>query len=356
MSGPAPGGFPWGDNRPTVPQRVTVSIAIAAVSAVLHYYRAAEWGGRSDFAPLWHAARLALAGQDPYQLIGPGKAVESVYNMYYPGTAFVFALPFSLIPSFHLASTVFVFVSAMLLAYGVTADGWHRLPIFPSIAYCTTVFIAQWSIIMTAALFLPAVAMIAASKPQSSIPAIASSTNPRTYQWAAGGTIALIAASLWLLPSWPASWLGMVRGSSDFVPAVSRFAGPAILLALFRWRRPEAWLILIAACLPQTWPPYNGLILMTVAATYREACFLSLVSSFSWAGWAWFFGEGLTPEQSQSQMSTVLNLSSYLPATLLVLLRPNQGTGPLWLSWLVGLRRQGPGGRGVQSSVPRKEA
>lgn len=334
--GPAPGGFPWGDNRPTRRQRFIVAFFIAGISATLQFFRAIENGGRSDFAPLWHAARLALGGQNPYELIGPGNVVESAWPVFYPATAFVVAAPFTLIPSFHFAASAFIFVSAFLLAWGITADGWHRLPIFPSIAYLTSATLAQWSILMTAMVFLPFLGFIAAAKPQGALPIIASAASPRTLKASIIGGIVLLAVSLIMLPTWPQDWLGLLGTTDNFIPPVMRFAGPLILLVMLRWRRPEAWLVLIAACMPQTWPPYNGLLLMTVALTYRETAMLSLVSSLSWIIWAWFV-DGLTLEQEKAQMSMILNLSSYLPATFLILRRPNTGPSPAWLAWILGL-------------------
>jgi hypothetical protein len=327
---PAQGGFPWGDNRPTRAQRIIVCAAIATISAALHFFRAIENRGLSDFTPLWRAARLMVAGGNPYELMGPGAVVHSQYPMYYPATAFVAALPFAAIPSFHLASTAFVFTSALLLAWGVTRDGWHRLPMFPSIAYLTCASLGQWSIIMTAAIYLPVVAGIACVKPQSSIPVLASSTDRNHWIAAIAGSAALLLVSFVLLPSWPAHWLGQVGKSADFAAPVTGFAGPAVLLCLLRWRRPEAWLVLVAACLPQTWPPYNGLILMTVAFTYREMATLSLVSSFSWVILA-LATSPVTKAEEQQYQSMVLILSSYIPATILILRRPNEGHGPLWL-------------------------
>jgi hypothetical protein len=332
-SKPAPGGFPWGQNRPTRVQRVAVSGLIAVISAALHFFRAIENRGLSDFTPLWRAARLMIAGANPYELMGPGAAVHSQYPMYYPATAFVAALPFAAIPSFHLASTAFVFVSALLLAWGVTRDGWHRLPMFPSIAYLTCASLGQWSIIMTAAVYLPVIAAIASIKPQSSIPVLASSTDRRHWIAAVAGSAVVLLASFVLLPSWPADWMSQVRKSADFTAPIKGFAGPAVLLCLLRWRRPEAWLVLVAASLPQTWPPYNGLILMTVAFTYREMATLSLVSSFSWVILALATSPATKAEEQQYQ-SIVLILSSYIPATILILRRPNEGRGPLWLNAL----------------------
>ena len=329
-SGPAPGGFPWGNNRPTGGQRIIVCGAIAAISAGLHFFRAIENKGLSDFTPLWRAARLLITGGNPYELMGPGAAIHSQYPMYYPATAFVAALPFAAIPSFHVASTAFVFTSAMLLAWGVTRDGWHRLPMFPSIAYLTCASLGQWSILMTAAIYLPFLAAIAWVKPQSSIPVLASSNDRRHWIAAVAGSGVLFGISLLLLPGWPSDWLSQIGKSADFTAPVKGFAGPAVLLCLLRWRRPEAWLVLVAACLPQTWPPYNGLMLMAVAFTYREMATLSLVSSFAWVILA-LVTSPATKAEEQYYQSIVLILSSYIPATILILRRPNEGAGPLWL-------------------------
>jgi hypothetical protein len=314
-------------------QRLLVSVVIASVSAVLHYFRAAEHGGRSDFAPLWQAARLALEGSNPYALIGHGNAVESAWPMFYPATAFVVSAPFTLIPSFHLASTTFVFVSALLLAWGATHDGWHRLPIFPSIAFLTSASLGQWSILMTAMVYLPWLGFLAAAKPQNAAPVVGSSPDGRVYRAAIIGGIAILALSFMMVPSWPRDWWSLLGKTDNFIAPVFRFGGPLILIVLFRWRRPEAWLVAIAACMPQTWPPYNGLILFTVARTYREFSLLSLVSSASWIVFAWF-ANGLSDAQERLWMSAILNLFGYMPAALMVLRRPNEGPAPLWLSWI----------------------
>lgn len=332
--GPAPGGFPWGDNRPTRNQRIVVTAIIAIVSATLHYFRGIENRGRSDFSPLWHAARLMFSGDNPYALIGPGNVIESSWPMFYPAPAFVAAAPFALIPSFAWASTAFVFVSVALLTWGVTRDGWHRLPMFPSIAFLTSATLAQWSIIMTAALYLPFLGFLVAAKPQSGLPVMSSARDRTTWYAAVAGGVVLVAVSFILLPGWVADWRALLATTDNFVAPVMRFAGPAILLVLLRWRRPESWLVAIAACMPQTWPPYNGLMLMTVARTYHEAAFLSLFSSFGWVTYAWF-ADNIPFERERVLMSGVLNLCAYLPAVLLILRRPNEGPSPLWLEWLL---------------------
>ena len=332
-------GFPWGDNSPTRRQRIIVALSIAGISAILHWFRAAEHGGRSDFTPLWHAGRLLLEGRNPYDLIGPGNVFESNWPIFYPATAFVAAIPFGAIP-FHSASALFVFLSVLLLAYGATADGWQRLPMFPSIAFLTSAQLAQWSLPMTAAMYIPVLGFLAAAKPQSALPVVGSSTDPRMYRAAIAGAVVLLVASFVLLPSWLTDWWGLLKTTGNFVPPVMRFGGFLILAVMLRWRRPEAWLVFLAACVPQTWLPYNGLILLTVAITYREACVLSLVSSAGWIFFSLWF-EGQSEMEKRSTMAAVLNVTGYLAATSMILLRPNEGNGPLWLQRLMK-RRSGP--------------
>jgi hypothetical protein len=317
---------------------VAVALLIACAAATLHFFRANLNDGWSDFTPLWQAARLMLTGDDPYLLIGPGKPFHSPYPMYYPATTFVSIAPFAVIPSFQWAGTAFVFVSSFLLAYGCTANGWQMLPIFPSVAFLTSATLAQWSIVFTAMVFIPALGFLAVAKPQSALPVVLSSERRLAFITAVAGGLMIFLVSVVLMPEWPREWWAMARSSPDFVPPLLRFAGFAIPLVLLRWRRPESWLVLLSACVPQTWPPYNGLVLMTVARTYREASFLSLFSSASWILFAWF-ADGLGEAHERSMMAAVLNIGGYLPATLLILRRPNTGAGPFPLAWILSRRR-----------------
>lgn len=296
----------------------------------MHYARAGEHGGYSDFSTVWFGARMLLDGHNPYLSIGPGKLVEMPSPPFYPAPAFVAAIPFTVVP-FRWASTAFVFMSTWLLAWGCTAESWHRLPIFPSVAFVTAVWFGQWSMLFTAAVFLPMLSFFAAAKPQASLPVIAGSSKWSSSWWAAVGALVLIGCSFILAPSWAQDWWALLKTTDHFVPPILQFGGPAISVVLLRWRRPEAWLVFVAACTPQTWYPYNGLILLVVAATYREASILSLVSS---AGWiiAFLVGDGgpRSPE-TRRIMSAMLVAACYLPAAIVVLRRPNSRQLPFWL-------------------------
>ena len=329
--------FPWGDNRPTRKQRIVVALLIASIAASMQYFVPAGGRSPSDFSPLWHGAKALLAGQDPYSLIGPEKAVNLPSAVNYPAPALLLVAPLTVFPEI-LAGTLFVFISSALLAFGATRAGWQLLPIFPSIVFMTSARIAQWSIIMTAVVFIPLLGFIGIAKPTAALPAIGSSTRRSTLVAAAAGFVVLVGISLAVLPSWPVRWMAVVQSADYFKPPILTFGGAAIALVMLRWRRDEAWLVFLAACMPQTWYPYNALILFAVARTYREACFLSLLSSAGWlVCYQYFVGE-FRSEETRFAMQNCLIAVGYLPAVLLVLGRPNVGTGPAWLAWLLSRR------------------
>ena len=185
---------------------------------------------------------------------------------------------------------------------------------------------------MTAAVFIPSIALIAAAKPQSSAAIVGSSPSRLALFASLVGGFVLIGFSFVLLPHWFAEWRHMVGTTNYFVAPIARTGGVAIALVLLRWRRSDAWLVMIAACLPQTWYPYNGLLLLVVAETYREACALSLFSSAVWMMVYLLIPGEMRTDQTRELWGTLLVASSYLPATLLVLRRPNEGPSPWWLA------------------------
>jgi hypothetical protein len=326
--------FPWGANRPTRVQRVLVALFIAIGAAAIHNAGPSTNGGLSDFSMLWYGARFLLAGRDPYALIGPHLTVDLPSRLFYPAPALVAVAPLTLL-QFEWAATIFVFVSAALLAFGATRNGWQLLPIFPSVAFMTSARLGQWSILMTASLFVPMLAFFAIAKPQGFLPVIASSEKRSTWIAALIGAIVLVAISLVLLPKWPMTWWRLLGTTDYFRPPIATIRGAAICLVLLRWRRAESWLVFSFACMPQTWYPYNGLILFAVARTFREASLLSLLSS---AGWFFAYGllaGGWRSEETRFAFQSMLIAFGYLPATLVVLRRPNVGPGPFWLDWLL---------------------
>jgi len=332
-------GLPWKLPHPTRDRRIAFAICAGLVAAALHYFRAGGHGGLSDFSLLWYGSKLLSEGRNPYELIGPHLPINLPSNLYYPAPALIGVMPLVLFPV-EVAGAVFVFISASLLAYAITADGWFRIPLLLSVSFFTAARLGQWSMLFTAAFFLPALGFFAIAKPQSSLPVLVASTTRRTLIFAIAGTIVLTAIAFLILPSWVSSWLGQVGSSEFFRAPILSIQGAFIALVLLRWRRAESWLVFSSACLPQTWYPYNALILMVVASTYREASALSLVASAGWlAAYALAPGDLRSPE-TQSMFRGVLIGLCYLPATILILRRDNSGPMPVWITAVRKLRHR----------------
>jgi hypothetical protein len=284
-----------------------------------HYAKFAN--ERSDFAQVLFGARALLHGGDPYVLAGPGLIYDLRWGAVYPATAYVSVIPFAPL-SDGVAAALFVALSTFVLAFGSTSGSWHRLPMFASIAFTSSVQLAQWSILTTAMLFLPILAIFAAVKPQSSLPVIAASRSPAAIRAMILGGVILLVVSLLMLPAWPVEWWRVIRAGEQLRPPIVRFGGPVILIVLLRWRRAEAWLVFLMACMPQTWGWYNVLTLLAIATTYREACVLSLVSSIGALAAVWFIRDSSSPA-SYPAWGAALVAFAYLPATIAVLRRPN---------------------------------
>lgn len=285
-----------------------------------------------DFSLVWFGARSLLQGVDPYPLVGPGLTFPLDYSLLYPATAFVAAMPLAVLPQ-AAAVTAFVWISTALLVYGMTADSWHRLPMLVSLTFMFNVTAAQWTILMTAAVYIPALCFFVLAKPQSGVPVVASASAPRAWIALAAGVLVLGALSLVLLPSWPREWFALVSARSGHMQApIFRLGGPLIALVLIRWRRREAWLVFTMACLPQTWDWYNVLPLLTVAATYREAYVLSLVSTVGGFIAVYLAMQIHSQEELLRLGGATMVVFAYLPAVAAVLRRTSETETPWWLS------------------------
>lgn len=302
-------------------------------AAVIVYRFATEPTYYGDFSLVWFGARSLLQGISPYPLVGPGLTFELDYSLLYPATAFVAAMPLAPLPQ-AAAVTAFVWISTALLVYGMTADSWHRLPILVSLTFLLNVTAAQWTILMTAAVYIPALCFFVLAKPQTGMPVVASASAPRAWIALAAGVLVLVAVSLLLLPSWPREWFALVSQRSGHMRApILRLGGPLIALVLIKWRRREAWLVFTMACMPQTWDWYNVLPLLTVAATYREAYVLSLVSTVGG-----FIAVYLALTiHSQNELlrlgGATMVVFAYLPAVVAVLRQQTETEMPWWLSY-----------------------
>lgn len=299
---------------------IAIGLAAAALNTFQLYYR---HGGHTDFGEIWYGARALLHDANPYVLVGPGKAFEHIWPLIYPATAMTLAIPLAVLTE-HWAAAVFVGVSAGLLSLAVTKDGWFRLPLFLSPSYAQAVLAAQWSPLMTAALATPVLSWIVVAKPTYVLPLVASVRSKRTMLIAAAGGTALTACAFAIRPTWVGEWFQAVRASAHTTMPILHPGGFFVLLALLKWRRADARLLVGMAAMPQTFYWYETLPLFLIPQTYRQSGVLALVSGAGFLLERWLYVHGNWPMTGRI-VGEIQVATMYLPSLMLVLARPNAG-------------------------------
>jgi hypothetical protein len=280
----------------------------------------------SDFDQVWAGAKALWEGKDPYVVVGPGREFGWRWPLYYPLPALVALAPLGLLPVI-AARAVFASISAGLLAWAVTRDGWSRLPVFISVSFLVTIELGQWSVLYAAAFFLPALGAIGIAKPNFAVPLVAGATRLRPMIWIVGGAVVLLIISQLLRPGWDVAWLANLRAAPHFKPHMLRPLGFLLLLAALRWRRPEARWLLALAVIPQAPSFYDQMLLTVVCLTSREALVFasSTVVLFFYVGFN-------TPQPDYESWGRLVGNGTlwicYFPALVMVLRRPNEGALP----------------------------
>lgn len=303
---------------------------IVGACAALLALRGVGVVGISDFDNWWYAARAMAQGGNPYSVVGPGHAFDWPYPMFYPLPALFVVLPFAILPV-GAAAAVFSGVSAFLLTCALLRDAPHRLAAVASYSFFFAVAISQWSPLLIAAALLPWLGALLVAKP--SIGLALWLYRPRWQSAAIGFVLVLI--SLGVRPGWPGEWLATLKAADHMAPPVAHLGGPLILLALLRWRRPEARLLIAMACIPHTTLLYEDLPLFLIPSSWRQSILLAVLTWTAQGVNVWLGPYGALIDQTKTG-GTVSVALCYLPCLLMVLSRPNVGTLPLWLDRSVG--------------------
>lgn len=317
--------------------RIAVAAFVAVVSAL--YVRAhglSQPSFVSDFDQVWAASRALLAGSDPYAEIGPEAPFKWKWPLYYPLPALLLTSPLAYLPVLH-ARMLFAGVSAGIFTWAVSTRGWNHWPIFLSITFYVSVDLVQWSPLLASAFFLPIVGAVVAAKPNFALP-IATAARTHTHVlWILAGTALLLAISFLARPDWLASWLGHLSAAPHFKAPVTRPFGFLLLLAVLKWRRPEARWLLGLSLIPQAPTFYDQLLLVAVCLTWRQT---AILAAGTWVLFFFVGAQGPQPDYAAwgSVVGNATIWSCYLPCLVMLLRRPNEGTLPVLLS-LPGWRR-----------------
>jgi hypothetical protein len=265
-----------------------------------------------DFQRSLRDARDLLAGRDPYRY-QPGP-----YAIPYPLPSALVAMAVAWMPDV-FAGSVFFGLSVMLLAFGILRSGeeW-RLAMLLSWSFVYALLWVQWTPLICALWFLPAVAVMVLIKPNIALPVLLSGEFGRVllarrWAWLIPPAIVLLASLVWY-PSWPMVWRTQLSTYQGILPPLFALPlGPMVLLSLVAWRDRRAWLIVGLALMPQRMV-YDQLPIMLAAGSRRE---LWVLIAASWINCAIFLrsnGWGDVPLGWQNFLIATL----YMPAVTMV--------------------------------------
>jgi len=312
-----------GATRPALLARIAIASALGLFAAAISWIATHRSGfGIPDFHWWWVGARALLDGQNPYEAVP--RVIGPAFHLYHPMPAILVAVPFALLRP-DVALSLFSALSTAILAFAVTRTSYARLPLFLSASFAHAAVMGQWSLLLTAALFLPWLAFLGAAKPNVGLALLGTSLS-----WRAALAMVLFAVvSLAAMPSWPREWLTQLPNSPYHFSPLRTPVGFLTLLALLRWRRPEARLLAVLGMVPQSPFVYEALPLFVIPRTRYQAYALVIGSDVALG--VYVLSRGIDQSRFFWINGVAVVVTMYLPALVMVLRRPNEGIIPSWL-------------------------
>ena len=299
--------------------RICFAVGVATLAAIYVLFR--RWDnadGPSDLTQVWIAARAWLAGGNPYEAVRMWG--DWPYPLLYPFPAALVLVPFTALPPW-LADALFAAVGTGLLAWGSTreADA-PKLVMFLSAPLLYALSLGQWSPLLVAATLVPSAGFVLVCKPTIGLALCAAYPQRRMLI----GCAVMLSVSVLLWPGWIAEWRSAIAQAPNAVAPITLPGGILALLALLKWRRPEARLLAVLACVPHTTLSYEALPLFLVPATWPEAAIVWLGTFVAHVG-----HRNFGPYASQLAWVQASGLwlvwAVYVPCLVMVLRRPNVG-------------------------------
>ena len=256
-------------SRSTVQVVLAIATGLAAGLLVWFYYSQYAPGVWSDFDQVWLGSRALLERRDPYH-----EAPRSFpWPLYYPLPTLLVGLPFAWW-SLVTARILFALVTASIGAWAILRYRPQAWPLLLSAPFVYGIVRGQWASVLVAAALIPWLGGLAVVKPSIGLATFAAHPSRRAV---VGGAILLL-LSLLVDPSWPAAWWHGLQTTPHMIVPVLKPGGIILLAALGRWRRADARLLAVLACVPQTPSPYDLFPMALIPATLRQ----SLIMGLSW--------------------------------------------------------------------------
>lgn len=271
----------------------------------------------SDFADLYRGAVLFRHGIDPYPAV---RAIHPDVALYYPLPALLLISPLTLLSETY-AQAIFVGVGMGALAFA--GYGSPLLIACISASAIANVITGQWSSLITASALIPVLGFLWVCKPSAGLSIAAGYSSSLSLGLALLGL--LVSFAVW--PGWVAVWMGALEHAVHR-PLILRPGGFVLLLALLRWRRPEARVLVVLALVPQTGALYDTVPLFLIPRTKWEAYGLVALSDI-FAVTAYLNTGHRSLVDALAQTWPWLFALLYLPALAMVLSRPRRAPDPV---------------------------
>ncbi len=284
---------------PSIRGRFVISAIFGIGAGVFCWLLLLRWQqGAGDFSWAIRAAQDLLSHRNPYQRP----------SQFYPLPAALLGLPFVKVAP-ELAGGIFYGLSTGLLAFGLTRDSYRHLLIFTAYPYWAGMLAVQWIPLIMASGFFWWLLPATLAKPQIGLPVAMT----RMERKGALVCTSIVILSFLLLPHWCSDWLAGLRGYARFIPLLV-LPGPVLPLALLRYRDRDAWLLFLAACMPQRWF-YDPFFLWLIPKSRRQIIFT--------AGLSWIPGlcRWYHTPHSFTEVGRWIVLCFYLPMLALILMR-----------------------------------
>jgi hypothetical protein len=305
-------------------------LCVAGAALALFGWYWVGQGGFPDFDQVYYAGLALRAGASPYTAVGPHAKYVWPTGFYYPLPAVLLIIPLTFV-GIRAAGAAFVAVSGFALGAALERGGdrWRYL-LLASRGFVACAALGQWSNLLLAAAWFPALAFVGVAKPNVSLVSAPNWMKRRDFVLPVVGAAVLLLASFAVRPSWFVEWRAALGDAPYQRSPILYPAGFIGLAALLRWRRPEARVLLAYSIIPQTPGPYTDLMLFIVPRGRWETAVLALLSYTPFPILA-AMGRTSGYLALSSRYAGISNCVLLLPCVLMVLRRPNEGPAPAWL-------------------------
>jgi hypothetical protein len=159
------------------------------------------------------------------------------------------------------------------------------------------------------------------AKPNIALAVVAGAQTRRQLLMMIGVGASLVIASVLVRPDWITNWIEALLSKEYVSSPISNPGVFLLLLALLRWRRPEARVFTALVAIPQTPSLYDLVPLIVIPRTFREVNVLTLLTSALF--WVVIGMEQLPYYEFTHRMEQFAVWIVYLPALVMLLRRPN---------------------------------